>query len=77
MHVHVCGVGENAIVIVAGANLLLEASEVHEAQALVGGAKVLICQMEIAPKTTLAALKMARRHGGILETCRGVVLHGF
>ncbi len=60
-----CGLGENAIVIVAGANLALEPAEVETARALVGGAKVLVCQLEIAPKATLVALKMAREQGGM------------
>ena len=47
--------------IVAGANLCLEPTEVQAAMDVVGGAKVLVCQLEIAPKTTLAALKMARQ----------------
>ena len=63
-------IGENAIVIVAGANLTLEPGEVVEVEGvrgLVAGAKVLLCQLEIAPKTTLAALKMARQLGGKLK----------
>ncbi|KAI1895167.1 hypothetical protein AGOR_G00103510 [Albula goreensis] len=52
--------GENAIVIVAGANMLLGAEELRRAEPALGGAKVLICQLEISPDTSLQALSMAR-----------------
>ncbi|KAJ8346119.1 hypothetical protein SKAU_G00303120 [Synaphobranchus kaupii] len=52
--------GENAIVIVAGANMLLGVEELQWAGPAMGGAKVLICQLEISPDTTLQALRMAR-----------------
>lgn len=59
-------VGENAIVIVSGANQCLEKEEVWAARDVVAGAKVVVCQLEIAPETTLAALKMAKELGGKL-----------
>ncbi len=58
--------GENAIVIVSGANQTLQPEEVQRTRDLVARAKVLICQLEIAPETTLAALKMAKELGGKL-----------
>jgi sugar/nucleoside kinase (ribokinase family) len=56
--------GENAIVIVGGANLALRPEEVQETRNLVATAKVVICQLEISPETTLAALKLAKELGG-------------
>lgn len=56
--------GENAIVIVSGANRSLLPEEVQKARELVAMAKVVICQLEISPETTLAALKMAKELGG-------------
>lgn len=56
--------GENAIVIVGGANQTLHPEEVQRAKGLVAGAKVVICQLEISPETTLAALKLAKDLGG-------------
>lgn len=53
--------------IVAGANLHLQAEEVHQARDLVARAKVVVCQLEIASETTLAALKMAKELGGKKE----------
>lgn len=52
--------GENAIVIVAGANMLLGAEELQGAESAICRAKVLTCQLEISPVTSLQALRMAR-----------------
>ncbi|XP_048830414.1 ribokinase isoform X2 [Brienomyrus brachyistius] len=54
---------ENAIVIVAGANLLLGEEELQGVEPALGGAKVLVCQLEIKPDVTLQALRMARDRG--------------
>jgi len=51
---------------VGGANSCLSPEEVGAARDLVACAKVVVCQLEIEPKTTLAALKMARELGGKL-----------
>lgn len=52
--------------IVSGANQRLLPEEVLEARDVVASAKVVVCQLEIAPQTTLAALKMAKELGGKL-----------
>ena len=62
--------GENAIVIVGGANQKLQPGEVRGARDLVARAKVVICQLEIQPETTLSALKMAKELGGKLACVR-------
>jgi len=54
--------GQNSIVIVAGANLLLTPEDVMEADGLIKQAQVLICQLETSEESTLAALKLARAH---------------
>ncbi|XP_012669741.1 ribokinase isoform X2 [Clupea harengus] len=54
--------GENAIVIVAGANMLLGDAELLKMQGALSHAKVLICQLEISPDTSLKALRAAREH---------------
>lgn len=56
--------GENAIVIVAGANMLLGDAELLKMQGALSHAKVLICQLEISPDTSLKALRAAREHHG-------------
>ncbi|XP_018411108.1 PREDICTED: ribokinase [Nanorana parkeri] len=55
--------GQNAIVIVAGANLLLDSGDLAKASGAIGGAKVVVCQLEISPQMSLEALKMAHNSG--------------
>lgn len=55
--------GQNIIVIVAGANLLLNTEDLKEAANVISQAKVMICQLEITPATSLEALTMARSNG--------------
>ncbi|XP_064603449.1 ribokinase-like isoform X2 [Liolophura sinensis] len=55
--------GQNAIVIVPGANLLLTESDVIAAETLIQSAKVLVCQLEISPPITVMAMRLARKHG--------------
>ncbi|RXN16355.1 ribokinase isoform X1 [Labeo rohita] len=54
--------GENAIVIVAGANMLLGQEELQRALTVIVNAKVLVCQLEIDPDTSLQALRMAQEN---------------
>lgn len=54
--------GENAIVIVAGANMLLGGEELRGALPAVSRTKVLVCQLEIRPQTSLQALRMAQEN---------------
>ena len=58
--------GENAIVIVKGANELISREDLIDAQSVIQKSKVMICQLEINPDITLEALKMAKLYGGIL-----------
>nr|XP_004669459.2 ribokinase isoform X1 [Jaculus jaculus] len=55
--------GQNIIVIVAGANLLLNSEDLKKAANVISRARVMICQLEISPATSLEALIMARRSG--------------
>ncbi|XP_053443184.1 ribokinase isoform X2 [Nycticebus coucang] len=55
--------GQNIIIIVAGANLLLNSEDLREAASVISRAKVMICQLEITPATSLEALKIARSNG--------------
>lgn len=56
--------GENCIVIVSGANMNLSCDDVYRAESLLANARVVVCQLEVTPNTTLTALKLARKHGG-------------
>ncbi|CAN2390895.1 ribokinase activity, partial [Pristimantis euphronides] len=55
--------GQNAIVIVAGANLLLSTEDLVKASATISGARVMLCQLEIQPAVSLQALKIAHSSG--------------
>jgi ribokinase len=55
--------GNNSIIIVTGANELLIPEDVAEAEPAIRSAQVVACQLEIEVETTLAALRLARRHG--------------
>lgn len=59
-------IGQNIIVIVAGANLLLNSEDLQEASSAIKRAKVMICQLEVTPAASLEALTMAHSHGGNL-----------
>ncbi|XP_034530601.1 ribokinase isoform X2 [Notolabrus celidotus] len=54
--------GENAIVIVAGANMLLGGEELQKALPAIRRTKVLVCQLEISPQTSLQALRLAQEN---------------
>ncbi|XP_042333055.1 ribokinase isoform X3 [Sceloporus undulatus] len=58
--------GQNFIVIVAGANLLLNSDDLKRAAHVISKAKVLVCQLEVSPAISLEALKMAHSSGEIL-----------
>jgi ribokinase len=55
--------GNNAIIIVMGANDLLASDHVERARPAIAAANVLVCQLEIRLETTLAALRVARDEG--------------
>ncbi|XP_026211785.1 ribokinase [Anabas testudineus] len=54
--------GENAIVIVAGANMLLDSEELQKVLPAISHTKVMVCQLEISPQTSLQALRMAQEN---------------
>nr|XP_033795219.1 ribokinase isoform X2 [Geotrypetes seraphini] len=55
--------GQNAIIIVAGANLLLDSEDLKKAAGSISQAKVMVCQLEITPAVSLEALKIAHTSG--------------
>ena len=56
--------GENSIVIISGANLLLTEDDVKAAKDVITSASVVICQLEIKPEVTQVALSIAKKAGG-------------
>ncbi|XP_069743827.1 ribokinase [Narcine bancroftii] len=55
--------GQNAIVIVAGANLILNSEDLEQASNAISCAKVVVCQLEIQTAISLKALKIAHKAG--------------
>lgn len=55
--------GQNIIVIVAGANLLLNSDDLRGAAGAISSARVVICQLEVTPAASLEALTLARSSG--------------
>ncbi|XP_051880982.1 ribokinase isoform X3 [Pristis pectinata] len=55
--------GQNEIVIVAGANLLLNSEDLEQASNAIRCAKVVVCQLEIQTAISLEALKIAHDAG--------------
>ncbi|KAL4237952.1 hypothetical protein ACF0H5_002662 [Mactra antiquata] len=56
---------QNSIVIVPGANLLLNSDDLSKAESFIQTSKVVVCQLEIDPVISLAALKVARQQGSV------------
>ena len=56
--------GENSIVIISGANLLLTEDDVKAAKDVITSASVVICQLEIKLEVTQVALSIAKKAGG-------------
>ncbi len=55
--------GENAITVAPGANRSLSAEDVDDASEAIGGARVLVAQMEVPPEVVLRAVEVAARQG--------------
>src|SRR5262245_52915191 len=54
---------QNCIVVAPGANARLTPADVWDASAVIGGANVLLCQLEVPRETTLAAFRIASLAG--------------
>jgi ribokinase len=55
--------GENEITVAPGANRRLTADDVERASGAIGGARVLVAQMEVPPEAVLRAVEVAELHG--------------
>jgi ribokinase len=60
--------GQNAIIIVPGANNGLSPADVRSASSAIRSAAVLICQLEIPMETTLEAFRVAKENSGTTLT---------
>eukprot|EP00043_Microstomoeca_roanoka_P005453 m.55804 g.55804 ORF g.55804 m.55804 type:complete len:306 (-) comp12971_c0_seq4:416-1333(-) len=54
--------GQNSIIIVNGANDNLSTEDIANATDMIASAKVMVCQYEIKPETSLEALRVARQN---------------
>lgn len=55
--------GENAITVAPGANRRLTEEDVDDAAEAIGGARVLVAQMEVSPEVVLRAVEVAAQNG--------------
>jgi len=60
-----CDAGENAIVIVPGANNELSVADVQHASEIIKLASVTVCQFEIPVETTVEALRITKEGEGL------------
>jgi ribokinase len=60
-----CDAGENAIVIVPGANSKLSVADVQQASEIIRKASVIVCQFETPVETTIEALRIAMEGEGL------------
>jgi ribokinase len=52
--------GNNSIIVVSGANNLLSEADIEAVRDVIKQSKILVCQLEISPEVTLAALRIAK-----------------
>ena len=50
----------------SGANLLLTPDEVNQAEDIIKKSKIMVCQLEITQEATITALRLAKKHRGML-----------
>mmetsp|Transcript_7987 Transcript_7987/g.15671 ORF Transcript_7987/g.15671 Transcript_7987/m.15671 type:complete len:428 (-) Transcript_7987:515-1798(-) len=55
--------GENVVIVVPGANLLLTSEHIAKATSTIQSSSVLLCQNEVPPATTLSAMKAGKGKG--------------
>jgi ribokinase len=64
--IHVDGEGENTIVVISGANMALDKSDVNRCASALDSAEVLLLQLEVPLEANLAIAREARRRGVIV-----------
>ena len=57
--------GRNSIIVILGANLLLNEDDLIKAEEVIRQSKVLVCQLEIRQDTVVKAFELARKHSGM------------
>ncbi|UJR31707.1 hypothetical protein I4U23_019187 [Adineta vaga] len=54
--------GRNSIIVILGANLLLNEDDIQKAEDIIRQSKVVVCQLEIRQETVMKTLEIARKH---------------
>ncbi|CAF0738290.1 unnamed protein product [Adineta steineri] len=54
--------GRNSIIVILGANLLLNENDIEKAEDIIRQSKVVVCQLEIRQETVLKTFEIARKH---------------
>ncbi|CAF0724897.1 unnamed protein product [Adineta steineri] len=54
--------GRNSIIVILGANLLLNEDDIEKAEDIIRQSKVVVCQLEIRQETVLKTFEIARKH---------------
>lgn len=56
--------GRNSIIVILGANLLLNEDDIKKAEEIIQQSKVVVCQLEIQQETVEKTFEIARKHSG-------------
>lgn len=56
--------GRNSIIVILGANLLLNEDDIQKAEDVIRQSKVVVCQLEIRQETVAKTFEIARKHSG-------------
>jgi hypothetical protein len=56
--------GRNSIIVILGANLLLNEDDIKQAEEIIRQSKVVVCQLEIREETVMKTFEIARKHSG-------------
>ena len=57
--------GRNSIIVILGANLLLNGDDIERAEDIIRQSKIVVCQLEIREETVKKTFELARKHSGI------------
>ena len=56
--------GRNSIIVILGANLLLNEDDLQRAEEIIRQSHVVVCQLEIRQETVVKTFEIARKHSG-------------
>jgi ribokinase len=59
-------IGRNSIIVILGANLLLNEDDIKKAEETIRQSKVVVCQLEIRQETVAKTFEIARKHSGLI-----------